>query len=48
MSRFDSGDKFEFLSCLAPASAYALSPPTLVEVHHNFPHLKDVANHEEA
>jgi hypothetical protein len=48
MSRFDSGDKFEFLSCLAPASAYALSPPTLVEVYHNLPHLKDVANCEEA
>jgi hypothetical protein len=25
-----------------------LSPPTLVEVYHNLPHLKDVANREEA
>ena len=48
MSRFGSGDKFECLSCLAPASAYALSPPTLVEVHHNLLHPKDVANRKEA
>ena len=48
MSRFDSGDKFKFLSCLAPASAYALSPPTLVEVYNHLPYLKDVANREEA
>ncbi len=48
MSRFGSGDKFEFLSCLAPASAYALSPPTLVELYHNLLHPKDVANREEA
>lgn len=48
MSRFDNGDKFQFLSCLAPASAYALSPPSLIEVYRNLPHLKDVANREEA
>ena len=48
MSRFDSGGKFEFLSCLAPTSACALSPRTLVEVYHNLPHLKDVANREQA
>ena len=48
MSRFDSGDKFKFLSCFAPASAYALSPPTLVEGYHHLPYLNDVANCEEA
>jgi hypothetical protein len=29
MSRFDSGDKFEFLSCLATASAYAIVPTNI-------------------
>ena len=44
LSRFDGCSKFDFLSFLAPASAHALSPPSLVQVFKQIPGLKDVAD----
>ena len=44
LSRFDDCSKFDFLSFLAPASAHALSPPSLVQVFKQIPGLKDVAD----
>ncbi len=48
LSRFDDCRKLDFLSFLAPTSAYDLSPPSLLQVFKQIPGLKDVADLKES
>lgn len=47
-SRFDNINSFDFLSCLSPEVAKALTLPTLTPVFSKLPYLKDVVDAQQA